>query len=236
MRVIKRFCWCPGMTGKRSGERQEKKTEIGCDLLRNLRNTASKETQTCTVLFCYCFSKLTLSPTLFDQECWSASIQNWTRFPWHERWMGVRKSHAFRIPCVAQAESMMPVEDRETKKQKGRAILRKQSSSCQSWDVAHCIPVKWPVYFFMHLKYLSWMSEFTKLRVCRHNEMYALDVLSTEAYFRRTGVSFEREILWECLQSMPACTWSKSFGIMIAQMLCDNKVIGSSGRGESGTL
>lgn len=148
MRVIKCFCWCPGMTGKRSGERQEKKTEIGCDLLRNLRNTASKETQTCTVLFCYCFSELMLSPTLFDQECWSASIQNWTRFPWHERWMGVRKSHAFRIPCVAQAESMMPVEDRETKKQKGRAILRKQSSSCQSWDVAHCIPVKWPVYFF----------------------------------------------------------------------------------------
>lgn len=148
MRVIKCFCWCPGMTGKRSGERQEKKTEIGCDLLRNLRNTASKETQTCTVLFCYCFSELMLSPTLFDQECWSASIQNWTRFPWHERWMGVRKSHAFRIPCVAQAESMMPVEDRETKKQKGRAILRKQSSPCQSWDVAHCIPVKWPLYFF----------------------------------------------------------------------------------------
>lgn len=173
MRVIKCFCWCPGMTGKRSGERQEKKTEIGCDLLRNLRNTASKETQTCTVLFCYCFSELMLSPTLFDQECWSASIQNWTRFPWHERWMGVRKSHAFRIPCVAQAESMMPVEDRETKKQKGRAILRKQSSPCQSWDVAHCIPVKWPVYFFMHLKYLSWMSEFTKLRVCRHNEMFS---------------------------------------------------------------
>lgn len=50
------------------------------------------------------------------------------------------------------------------------------------------------------------MSEFTKLRVCRHNEMYALDVLSREAYFRRTGVSFEREILWGCLQSVPVCT------------------------------
>lgn len=30
----------------------------------------------------------------------------------------VGKSHAFRIPCVARVESMMPVEDRDTTKNK----------------------------------------------------------------------------------------------------------------------
>lgn len=37
--------------------------------------------------------------------------------------MGVGKSHAFRIPCVAQAESMMPVEDRETTNKKAEQFL-----------------------------------------------------------------------------------------------------------------
>lgn len=37
----------------------------------------------------------------------------------------VGKGHAFRIPCVARAESMMPVEDRDTTTKKGRAILRR---------------------------------------------------------------------------------------------------------------
>lgn len=35
----------------------------------------------------------------------------------------VGKSHAFRIPCVAQAESMMPVEERDT------TIDKRQSNS-----------------------------------------------------------------------------------------------------------